>query len=126
MLSEQVNTAEKLVDPLTDQLFFAFDENFHEGIVGLVASRLMNHYYRPALVMRRGESETTGSARSVEGFHITQALEYCADLLVRFGGARPSRRIYAGKRQYRGLSPTTISLCRRTLDRRNAPAAHSG
>ena len=86
MLSEQVNTAEKLVDPLTDQLFFAFDENFHEGIVGLVASRLMNHYYRPALVMRRGESETTGSARSVEGFHITQALEYCADLLVRFGG----------------------------------------
>lgn len=59
---------------------------FHEGIVGLIASRLTDEFYRPALVMRRGEETTRGSARSIEGFHITHALDACSDLLMRYGG----------------------------------------
>jgi single-stranded-DNA-specific exonuclease len=82
------------VDSVIDQvreaarppLLFVCDEGFHEGIVGLIASRLVNAHYRPALVMRRDEDHVRGSARSIEGFHITHALDACSDLLERFGG----------------------------------------
>ncbi len=62
--------------------------HYHEGIVGLVASRLREEYHRPTLVLHRNEETglARGSARSIEGFHITEALEACRDLLVRFGG----------------------------------------
>ncbi len=62
--------------------------DFHEGIVGLIASRMRELLYRPTLVLR-SDAETglaRGSARSIEGFHITRALESCRDLLLRFGG----------------------------------------
>ncbi len=67
-------------------LLFVDGPDYHEGIVGLVASRLVESYARPALVMRRGDEWTRGSARSLEGFHITHALDACADLLARYGG----------------------------------------
>lgn len=60
--------------------------NYHEGIVGLIASRLREVYYRPVLVLRRDSDTARGSARSIEGFHITQALDGCRDLLLRYGG----------------------------------------
>jgi single-stranded-DNA-specific exonuclease len=67
-------------------LLFVAGPDFHEGIVGLVASRLVEEFHRPALVMRQSEETTRGSARSIEGFHITQALDSCADLMLRHGG----------------------------------------
>ncbi len=67
-------------------LLFVAREDLNEGIVGLIASRLAEQFYRPALVMRANGDGVRGSARSIEGFHITQALEGCADLLTRFGG----------------------------------------
>ena len=65
---------------------FVADGSFHEGIVGLVASRLVDEHYRPAVVAVKGESSTRASGRSVPEFHLTNALEACADLLERFGG----------------------------------------
>ncbi len=65
---------------------FVADGSFHEGIVGLVASRLVDEHYRPAVVAVKGESSTRASGRSVPEFHITNALEACADLLERYGG----------------------------------------
>lgn len=61
---------------------------FLEGIVGLVAGKLVELYYRPALVVTLGERYSKGSARSIESFHITDALDQCAKegLLVRHGG----------------------------------------
>lgn len=56
------------------------------GIVGLVASRLAERYSRPALVLDRGDAWSTGSARSIDGFNIVEALECCSDLLARYGG----------------------------------------
>lgn len=61
-------------------------EDFHPGIVGLVASLLVEEYYRPSVVVEKGERFSRGSARSIPEFHITQALDQCADLLVRHGG----------------------------------------
>jgi single-stranded-DNA-specific exonuclease len=67
-------------------VIFVADEAFHEGVVGLAASRLMDEFYRPALVARREGELLRGSARSIPGFHITRALEACADDLLDFGG----------------------------------------
>jgi single-stranded-DNA-specific exonuclease len=67
-------------------LLFAVDEEFNPGVVGLAASRLMETHYRPAVVAAMGTEETRGSCRSIPEFHITDALDQCADLLVRHGG----------------------------------------
>lgn len=67
-------------------LLFAAQEDFNSGVVGLAASRLTDTYYRPAIVASIGAEETRGSCRSIPEFHITEALDQCADLLVRHGG----------------------------------------
>lgn len=72
-------------DPL---VLFAVDEDFNAGVVGLAAARLTESYYRPAIVGHSDpeKGETRCSCRSIPEFHITQALDQCADLLVRHGG----------------------------------------
>ncbi len=67
-------------------LLFAASPDFIEGVVGLAASRLSEAFYRPAVVVAVGEPHSRGSARSIPEFHITEALEQCEDLLVRYGG----------------------------------------
>jgi single-stranded-DNA-specific exonuclease len=67
-------------------LLFAAHKDFNLGVIGLAASRLTDAYYRPAIVASQGEKETRGSCRSIPEFHITDALDKCADLLVRHGG----------------------------------------
>jgi single-stranded-DNA-specific exonuclease len=67
-------------------LLIAVDADFNPGVVGLAASRLTDQYYRPAIVAQRGEDFTRGSCRSIPEFHITQALDGCADLLEHHGG----------------------------------------
>ncbi|MCK5318324.1 MAG: hypothetical protein KAJ55_10430, partial [Anaerolineales bacterium] len=69
-----------------EPLLMVAKADFHEGVVGLAASRICDEYYRPAIVGKVGESHTRASARSIPGFHITAALEKCSDLLERFGG----------------------------------------
>jgi single-stranded-DNA-specific exonuclease len=67
-------------------LLFSVDENYNPGVIGLAASRLMEQYYRPSIVAFHGPDFTRGSCRSIPEFHITKALDECADLLVRHGG----------------------------------------
>ena len=63
-----------------------YNEQWHKGIIGIVASRLTEQYYRPAVVLTRAEGVATGSARSVSGFDVYAAVLSCADLLENFGG----------------------------------------
>ncbi|MCY4070711.1 MAG: single-stranded-DNA-specific exonuclease RecJ [Chloroflexi bacterium] len=67
-------------------LIFAGDEKLLPGIVGLVAGRLTERFYRPAVVLEYGEEESRASCRSIPEFNITHALDECADLLIRHGG----------------------------------------
>lgn len=67
-------------------LLFAAHPDFNPGVVGLAASRLTERYYRPAVVAHQGTDATRASCRSIPEFHITKALDECADLLVRHGG----------------------------------------
>lgn len=67
-------------------LIFAGHHGLESGIVGLVAGRLVEEYYRPSIVMEHGPDESRASCRSIPQFDITRALDQCADLLVRHGG----------------------------------------
>lgn len=67
-------------------LLFAAHSDFNPGVVGLAASRLCEQYYRPTIIGARGEAYTRASCRSIPEFHITQALDQCADLLEHHGG----------------------------------------
>jgi single-stranded-DNA-specific exonuclease len=67
-------------------LVFAAHSEFQSGIVGLVAGRLVEEFYRPAVVIKQGEDDSHGSCRSIPEFNITTALDECADLLLRHGG----------------------------------------
>jgi len=60
--------------------------NFHEGIIGIVAARLVERYQRPAVVLAENSGGLKGSIRSVPGVHVTEALNACADLLPEYGG----------------------------------------
>ena len=77
--------AESMVTP-DAPILIAADPGFVSGVVGLVASRLAEKHYRPAIVMEQGEEESRGSCRSIPEFHITEALDETADILVRHGG----------------------------------------
>ncbi|QCK13739.1 single-stranded-DNA-specific exonuclease RecJ [Mangrovivirga cuniculi] len=63
-----------------------FDPSWHKGLVGIVASRCIEHYYRPTVILTEHDGEATGSARSVPGFDIYEAISECKDLLSKFGG----------------------------------------
>jgi single-stranded-DNA-specific exonuclease len=67
-------------------LIFACHPDYNPGVVGLAAARLVDRFYRPALVAQKGDEFTRGSCRSIPEFHITQALDECRDLLIRHGG----------------------------------------
>ena len=63
-----------------------FDAGWHKGVIGIVASRLLDKYYRPTIVITKSGDVLAGSARSIPGFNIHDGLEYCSDLLLGFGG----------------------------------------
>lgn len=77
--------AESLIDP-TAPIIIAADEQFVSGVVGLVASRLTDKLYRPAIILEKGVEESRASCRSIPEFHITDALDKLSHLLVRHGG----------------------------------------
>jgi len=61
-------------------------DGWHPGVIGIVASQLVERYYRPAVLLAVAQGRATGSARSIARFHLVDALAQCADLLERFGG----------------------------------------
>lgn len=63
-----------------------YHEEWHKGVIGIVASRLIERYYRPTVVLTQSNGMATGSARSVRGFDLYRAIEACSDLLEQFGG----------------------------------------
>ncbi len=63
-----------------------FQPHWHKGVVGIVASRLIDHYYRPTIVLTESNGKITGSARSVKGFSIYEAIHECREYLDNYGG----------------------------------------
>ena len=63
-----------------------YNENWHKGVVGIVASRLIETYYRPTIVLTKSDNLISGSARSISGFNLYNAIHACKDYLVNYGG----------------------------------------
>ncbi|MFV0364929.1 MAG: single-stranded-DNA-specific exonuclease RecJ [Mangrovibacterium sp.] len=63
-----------------------YNRDWHKGVVGIVASRLTEHYYRPTIILTESNGMATGSARSVHGFDLYEAIGQCSDLLESYGG----------------------------------------
>jgi single-stranded-DNA-specific exonuclease len=81
--SEMVSRAITLEDKKSTVVYNA---DWHKGVLGIVASRLVENYYRPAIVLCKSNGYITGSARSIPGFDLYEAIEHCSDLLENFGG----------------------------------------
>ncbi len=63
-----------------------YSDHWHKGVVGIVASRLIDHYYRPTIILTLSNGKASGSARSVSGFNIYEAIHQCRDLMDSYGG----------------------------------------
>lgn len=86
-ITEEANQAiQRLTDLENHKGIVVYKEDWSKGVIGIVASRLTEEYYRPAIVLTRTNDLATGSARSVPGFDIYKAIEHCKDLLENFGG----------------------------------------
>ena len=86
-MTEQANQiVASLVHKSDHKAIVIYNEEWHKGVIGIVASRLTEIYFRPAVVLTRDGDMATGSARSVAGFDIYKAIESCRDILENFGG----------------------------------------
>ncbi len=97
-------------------LLFVADSEFPAGVVGLVASRLVDEFYRPAVIVGRGAEVSKGSARSIPEFHITRALDECADLLLRHGGHAVAAGFTVPTRQLEPLKRRLLEIAARELE----------
>jgi len=93
-----------------------YNQNWHKGIVGIVASRCIESYYRPTIILCQSNSQIVGSARGVRDFNLYSAIEKCKDLLLKFGGHRyaagltlESKNLSAFKQRFEKIVSETIS-----------------
>lgn len=80
---EMIESDEKLKSAKSTVLF---KNDWHKGVIGIVASRCIESYYRPTIILTESKNKATGSARSVAGFDIYEAISACEDLLEQYGG----------------------------------------
>lgn len=83
---EALHIIENSNDTLKNKTTVVFREHWHKGVVGIVASRLIEHYYRPTVVLTKSGDYLAGSARSVTGFNLYEAIHACREYLIGYGG----------------------------------------
>jgi single-stranded-DNA-specific exonuclease len=89
LTAEAQELAQRIVEARPEApLIILGDTSFHQGIIGLVASRLVERYGRPAVVYQKGAEESRGSCRSIPAYDITAGLRHCGNLFERYGGHR--------------------------------------
>lgn len=85
-LMEAMAMIHETVDLQKDKAIILDGSGWHQGVIGIVASRLVEKYHRPTIMISTDKKEGKGSARSIPNFHLYEALRECEDLLIRFGG----------------------------------------
>ncbi len=80
-----------------------FNETWHKGVIGIVASRLIETYYRPTLVFTKSGEKLAASARSVKGFDVYNALQECSDYIEQFGGHKYAAGLTLGPKNYQNF-----------------------
>lgn len=85
-LEEAMLEVEETFNPETDYAIVVGKDNWHSGVIGIVASRLIEKYFRPTVMITVEDGIGKGSARSIPGFDLYNAMQECSDLLIQFGG----------------------------------------
>ncbi len=85
-LNEALEQIEEKIDPDRDRAIVLSSRGWHQGVIGIVASRLVERYHRPTVMIAIDGEEGKGSARSIPGFHLYEALKECESDLIRYGG----------------------------------------
>lgn len=93
-----------------------YQENWHKGVIGIVASRLMETHYRPTLVFTKSGDKLAASARSVKGFDVYNALEACAEHLEQFGGHRYAAGLTLKEENYVAFKQAFEKVVSETID----------
>lgn len=86
ILNDALSIIESDPDSSKKKVFVLSKENWHEGVIGIVASRIVDRYYRPTILISLKDGRGKGSGRSIQGFNLFEALRACSDLLLKFGG----------------------------------------
>ena len=92
------------------------NEEWHKGVIGIVASRLIEHYYRPTIVFTKSGDKYAASARSVQGFDIYEALEQCSEYLEQFGGHKYAAGLTLFPEQYPLFKEAFETVVKQTID----------
>ncbi|MCK4461459.1 MAG: single-stranded-DNA-specific exonuclease RecJ [candidate division Zixibacteria bacterium] len=85
-LREALNQIDEVVDLENDRAIVLAGEGWHQGVIGIVASRIVERYHLPTIMISVTDGEGKGSARSIPGFHLCEALKKCEHLLIKYGG----------------------------------------
>jgi single-stranded-DNA-specific exonuclease len=108
MLDNDPHTSERVSNVL-------FNPEWHKGVIGIVASRLMDTYYKPTIMLTQSNDVVSGSARSVKGFDVYEAISSCSELLTQFGGhmyaaglTMPPENVEAFKEKFEGVVKASI------------------
>lgn len=112
---EAIGAVRARFNPETDHVIVEGQLMWHIGVVGIVASRVMQEFYRPTLIIGGDGDEWRGSGRSIEGFDLAAALRECDDLLVRHGGHAMAAGVTVKADQIDALRVRLNELARRTL-----------
>jgi single-stranded-DNA-specific exonuclease len=94
-----------------------YHENWHKGVIGIVASRLIETYYRPTLVFTKSGDQLAASARSVKGFDVYEALAQCQDHIVQFGGHKYAAGLTLLPEQYEAFKAKFEAVVAATIDK---------
>jgi len=94
-----------------------YSEDWHKGVIGIVASRLIESYYRPTLVFTKSGDKLAASARSVKGFDIYEALEQCSEYLEQFGGHKYAAGLTLTPDQYIPFKEKFEAVVKKTIDK---------
>ncbi|XRE43448.1 Single-stranded-DNA-specific exonuclease RecJ [Tenacibaculum discolor] len=94
-----------------------FDENWHKGVIGIVASRLTETYYRPTLVFTKSGDKLAASARSVKGFDVYNALEACSEFIEQFGGHKYAAGLTLLPEQYENFKNKFEKVVSATIEK---------
>ena len=93
-----------------------YDENWHKGVIGIVASRLTETYYRPTLVFTKSGEKLAASARSVKGFDVYNALEACNEFIEQFGGHKYAAGLTLLPENYEPFKAKFEAVVKDTID----------
>lgn len=100
---------------VNDNIIVVYDPSWHKGVVGIVASRLVEQYYKPAIVFTMTNGFVTGSARSIQGYDLYSAIESCADILENYGGHLYAAGLTLREENLKTFSSRVNSLVSATL-----------